>query len=82
MPQNIGRNNTKKRSCSCCTLFYFDLSPPAGVCVGAGCNMSQIGPRTYVGVDMSDAGLQPDGVTVKPGIASYPAVMAELFPGE
>jgi hypothetical protein len=44
--------------------------------------MSQIGPRTYVGVDMSDAGLQPDGVTVNPGIASYPAVMAELFPGE
>jgi hypothetical protein len=44
--------------------------------------MSQIGPRTYVGVDMSDAGLQPDGVTVNPGIVSYPAVMAELFPGE
>ncbi|KAF6261351.1 hypothetical protein COO60DRAFT_1699898 [Scenedesmus sp. NREL 46B-D3] len=50
-----------------------------GVCVG-GCEWGNIGPRSYVGVDVSNAGLQPDGVTVKPNIASYPAVMAEYFP--
>jgi hypothetical protein len=54
----------------------------AGVCVGSGCKLGQLGPKTYVGVDMSNAGLQFDGVTVKPNIASYPAVMAEYFPGE
>ncbi|WIA32415.1 hypothetical protein OEZ86_003238 [Tetradesmus obliquus] len=51
-----------------------------GVCVGGGCKLGQSGGRSYVGVDMSDAGLQPDGVTVKPNVASYPAVMAEYFP--
>ncbi|WIA12287.1 hypothetical protein OEZ85_012344 [Tetradesmus obliquus] len=51
-----------------------------GVCVEGGCKLGQLGGRSYVGVDMSDAGLQPDGVTVKPNVASYPAVMAEYFP--
>jgi hypothetical protein len=63
-------------------LHWFKPLVLPGVCVGSGCKLGVAGPKSYVGVDMSNAGLQPDGVTVKPDVASYPAVMAEYFPGE